>query len=212
MKGCDLLKKIISILLCVLWMGLIFYNSSSNGNTSENESLSLLKYIENSYHQVDGQSGEKNSRENSNETVKSIGEQILHEISPSAKSKDDKMNVILRKNAHAFEYFALSIFVSISLFSFNIKGKSALIYIMFICLFYAVTDEFHQLFVVGRNSSVIDIFIDFTGSLIGILLFYLFYYKILKFSKKMYELQNVQYVMEENYVLSIEDSLEVFKR
>ena len=48
-----------------------------------------------------------------------------------------------------------------------------MIYILFIVLFYAVSDEFHQLYVQGRNSSVLDIIIDFIGGLIGTIIFYL---------------------------------------
>jgi len=47
-----------------------------------------------------------------------------------------------------------------------------------ICLLYAVTDEFHQMFVSGINSLVSDVLTDFAGSLIGIGVFYLVYYKI----------------------------------
>lgn len=52
--------------------------------------------------------------------------------------------------------------------------------IIFICLLYAVTDEFHQSFVPGRTSLASDIIVDFAGASIGLGLFYLFYYKIYK--------------------------------
>lgn len=55
-----------------------------------------------------------------------------------------------------------------------------IIYILFICLFYAVTDEFHQSFIPGRTSLVSDILVDFMGAMIGLGLFYLSYYKIYK--------------------------------
>ena len=92
--------------------------------------------------------------------------------------RNEEIDLIIRKNAHAFEYCMLAVFVANFLFLFGMKGKNALIYIMFICLFYAVTDEFHQMFVLGRGSLVSDVLIDFAGSLIGIGVFYLVYYKI----------------------------------
>ena len=51
---------------------------------------------------------------------------------------------------------------------------------MFVCLFYAVTDEFHQSFVPGRGSLVSDVLVDFGGTLIGLTFFYIAYYKIYK--------------------------------
>ena len=84
----------------------------------------------------------------------------------------------LRKNAHAFEYALLAVIVSNLLFMVGLKGKNALTTIMFICLLFAVGDEFHQLFVPGRTSLVSDVLIDFSGSLVGIGLFYFGYYKI----------------------------------
>ncbi|MCH5138771.1 VanZ family protein, partial [Clostridiaceae bacterium UIB06] len=38
----------------------------------------------------------------------------------------------------------------------------------------------HQSFVPGRTSLVSDVLIDFSGSIIGIAMFYLFYYKLYK--------------------------------
>lgn len=108
--------------------------------------------------------------------------EILNSINKNSNwsKRDDKLNKILRKNAHVFEYLVLSIVVSTLLFSLNLKGKSAIIYIMFICLFYAVTDEFHQQFIPGRSALISDVLIDFGGSIIGILIFYLFYYTAYK--------------------------------
>ena len=59
----------------------------------------------------------------------------------------------------------------------TIKGKEKLnikyllITILF-SIFYAITDEFHQLFVPGRVASLKDILIDNIGSLCSIILFF----------------------------------------
>lgn len=89
---------------------------------------------------------------------------------------ENLLNYVVRKNAHAFEYLILSILVSATLFWHNKTGKDALVYIMFICLLCAVLDEFNQKFSISRTSSVEDVLIDFGGSLIGIVLFYIVYY------------------------------------
>jgi len=106
----------------------------------------------------------------------------------SLNNKKIRLEVIVRKNAHAFEYTVLAFLVSASFFSFEKRGRGIIIYILFICLFYAVTDEFHQSFVSGRTSRASDVLIDFGGSLIGMLLFYLAYYKLLV-KKKAFQLR-----------------------
>lgn len=171
-----MLKKVLATFLCILWMGFIFYNSSNNGEISEVRSHDLLNIIKNEYHKVskgDKKVVDKNLKEGEISTKGQVNE-------VSNTTREERLNKILRKNAHAFEYLILAILVSAFSFSLKIKGREALIYIMFLCLFYAVTDEFHQAFVPGRSSLVSDVLIDFLGSLIGMLAFYIFYYKLHK--------------------------------
>ena len=52
----------------------------------------------------------------------------------------ENLNLIIRKNAHAFEYMGLAILTCNAFFINKFKGKGAIIYVLFICLFYAVTD------------------------------------------------------------------------
>lgn len=137
------MKKIL-IVLCMLWMGFIYYNSSQSGLESNKISYKVVNTV-------------------SNKNV--------------AKEKGSyfggDFNVFVRKNAHAIEYFVLSILLGITFFVYNKRSVNGMIYILFIVLFYAVSDEFHQLYVQGRNSSVLDIIIDFIGALIGTIIFYL---------------------------------------
>ncbi|MTK11783.1 MAG: teicoplanin resistance protein VanZ [Clostridiaceae bacterium] len=171
------MKRKLALILCVLWMGFIFYNSSNNGYVSELRSHTLLNDIKSKYNEIRGKDKKVSLNYNTVENEK-VKKQNTTKVKKQV-SREEKLNTILRKNAHAFEYLVLAIFVAAVLFSFNLKGKSPIIYIMFICLFYAVTDEFHQMFVPGRSSLVSDVLIDFLGSIIGIGLFYLFYYKII---------------------------------
>ncbi len=154
--------KKLGIVLCLLSFGFIFYNSSRPGSVSNSRSYGIVQSIRNDKHKLEG--------ENNSTKVK----QGVLPIS----SRDEEINLIIRKNAHAFEYCVLAVVVSNFLFLLGMRGKNALTSIMFICLLYAVTDEFHQMFVLGRTSLVSDVLIDFAGSLIGIGLFYLAYYKI----------------------------------
>lgn len=159
-------------------MGFIFYNSSQSGVNSNKFSFSILNKTKSEYKELKGQ--KKSNVIIKNNQVKTLPTTV----------KEENFNLFLRKNAHAFEYLVLAILVAIALFTYNYKGKKAIIYIMFICLFYAVTDEFHQSFVPGRTSLVSDVLIDFIGSLIGMSLFYLVYYKLRLGHKKASEKLN----------------------
>ncbi|MBU3181006.1 VanZ family protein [Clostridium psychrophilum] len=154
--------KKLGILLCLLSLGFIFYNSSRPGALSNLRSYGIVQSIRDVKYDVEGKT---------NTTKAKAG------VLPIS-SRDEKINLIIRKNAHAFEYALLAVLVSNVLFSLGLKGKNALTTIMFICLLFAVTDEFHQMFVPGRTSLVSDVIIDFSGSLVGIVLFYIAYYKI----------------------------------
>lgn len=154
-------------------MGFIFYMSSNIGQISHGQSTKIVSIIEKTRSKLEdepqnGITDQKKQAENSAAVQKT----------PAEKLKENKLDHIVRKNAHGFMYMTLAFLVSGGLFAFNKRGKDAIIYIMFICLFYAVTDEFHQAFVPGRGSLVSDILIDFTGALIGMGVFYLFYYKV----------------------------------
>jgi VanZ family protein len=158
--------KNLLIFLCVLWMGFIFYNSSNIGSISHERSLGIVNFIINERAKVTGNEGASNPKNKQN-SIKGL---------LSKTKNENSLDYIVRKNAHAFEYLVLAVLISALLFAYKLKGKAAVIYILFICLFYAVTDEFHQKFVSLRTSSVTDVLIDFGGSIIGMALFYIIYY------------------------------------
>lgn len=85
---------------------------------------------------------------------------------------------VLRKIAHFTEYAALGFFMSgLVYFSFN-RNK---FYIPLIpCVLYAVSDEIHQYFVPERACRIFDVFVDSCGSSVGILIFLLILYLIVK--------------------------------
>ena len=80
-------------------------------------------------------------------------------------------NLYIRKFAHAFLFFILSLFV---LCFFNPVNKALLfkqyISTLLICFSLACFDELHQYFVPGRSSSFVDTLIDLLGSIIGCLI------------------------------------------
>jgi len=76
----------------------------------------------------------------------------------------------IRKLAHFSIYFVLGILVfrALLLYAYGMIRRGG--FSLTICLIYACTDEFHQIFMEGRTASVIDIGIDTAGALLGIVL------------------------------------------
>ncbi|MBV1817945.1 VanZ family protein [Clostridium cochlearium] len=164
------MKKTISIILCVLWIGFIFYNSSNNGTKSNYRSNKVVNTIKTIYKKAK-KPIEKNKTKDTNKKLESSKEYLT---SNRFKNKEAYENYLVRRSAHAFEYFILAILISNAFYQFKIKGKRAFIYILFLCLFTANLDEFYQSFVPGRSSSVGDVLLDFTGSVFATFLFHIF--------------------------------------
>lgn len=81
-------------------------------------------------------------------------------------AEDGTIIFIVRKAAHIFE-FALQ--ASLISFCFCGKYKKRIIYILFLGLLTACTDEYLQLYSPGRAGMVSDIFMDFAGTVLGML-------------------------------------------
>ena len=80
--------------------------------------------------------------------------------------------LIIRKMAHMGEY-ALLTFTFIYGFSKNkFILQKVLLFSLSATFLYACSDEFHQLFIVGRSGQLADVMIDTTGGIIAIFLFY----------------------------------------
>ena len=75
---------------------------------------------------------------------------------------------VVRKIGHIVEFFILGVVSFLLALSYNLSVKRSIIISLAFCTFYAVTDEIHQLFVDGRTGRVIDVFIDFCGSVAGV--------------------------------------------
>ncbi len=138
-------KKLIAFLLMILWMALIFYFSAQAAPQSSEQSMGIVKII------------------------KSIAEKVT----TSAKKLDisfwENVERSLRKLAHGFIYFVLGMLTLNFMLNCNTKRKKLIS--LGICLAYAISDEIHQLFVPGRSGQISDVFVDFTGSVLGVLLF-----------------------------------------
>lgn len=143
-------KKVLFIIVCFLCLGFIVFNSSQPDAVSNLRSNRVTDYVINIF----------------SDTY--IGNILLNKVTPF------KLNIIIRKLAHAFEFWILAIALS-SMFSyFKLRIRDVVIYTLFIVLFIAVMDEFFQLFIVDRTSSVTDVLIDFCGGICAEILFLIF--------------------------------------
>lgn len=79
---------------------------------------------------------------------------------------------IVRKMAHAFEYFVLAITFFYG-YSNKERKRVGAITLLF-CIFYAASDEIHQLFVPGRSGQITDVGIDSLGAFLGVVFSLLF--------------------------------------
>ncbi len=88
-------------------------------------------------------------------------------------------NVPVRKLAHMFEFALLAILVQRALATdaiqdqvLKLSWKTNLLALGFAVL-YALSDEWHQSFVVGRSSSIYDAGVDTCGAVLGLLIAFL---------------------------------------
>ena len=153
-------KMMIIILLALIigWMGFIFYMSHQPASVSSGQSGRTISAI--------------------------INMPIIGEIAkPILTSSIGEF--VIRKSAHMFLYFVLSIltfkFISIkSIREHNLTSKIIFrnIAIALVIVFlYACTDEFHQLFVSGRSGEFRDVMVDTCGGIIGLILIGINYFR-----------------------------------
>ena len=156
-------KKVIYTIITVIWLIVIFIFSSMNTDESNGKSKQTIKH----------------TVEKTAEISENIG---ITENKPTQKQINktvNKLNVPLRKCAHATEYAILAVFVILTINSYTSKKYSVkkVILVILFCFIYSLTDEYHQSFVPGRTSLFTDCLIDTSGS-IFICIIYTFIIKI----------------------------------
>lgn len=132
------MRKYILIVINILWVCFIFYNSLQTGNESQVASNSIVSLIY--------------------DIFLKIGIELNLSI----------LSLVVRKLAHIFEFFVLSILLLYLLLEFTTFDKYKIGYTFLIALLVAIIDEVIQSYVPGRGSSVIDVLIDSIGISIGI--------------------------------------------
>lgn len=145
-----MIKKIVKIILIVLWCSLIFMFSNDTGGTSTKKSDGLI--------------------------VRTVEKVIKRQLSSEEKEKVLKYLVVpVRKSAHLFIYFILGILIISLLREYRNIDMKVVLLAVFLGLLYACSDEVHQLFIKGRSCEVRDVLIDTVGVSLGVLLYSLIY-------------------------------------
>lgn len=85
----------------------------------------------------------------------------------------DLADFVVRKSAHFSEYFIFFL-LFYNAYRFSFTKKRALFLSLLSVFLYACTDEFHQLFVPGREGRFRDVLIDTSGGAIAMLFCYIF--------------------------------------
>lgn len=149
--------KVVKICFLVLWMALIF--SFSNQKDVDSSKVSD-GFIDRTVVKIYKIFNENITKEKENEII-------------------EKYTYPIRKLAHYTLYFILGILSFLVVKDYSIN-KKLIIYSLLICFLYACSDEFHQLFIIGRSARVLDVMIDTFGSSCSISILYIFNKKIYK--------------------------------
>jgi VanZ family protein len=133
-------------LLLVMWMLVIFSFSSEVRSVSHARSEAIVSAVTHTFH---------------------------------IKASNDLVDFITRKSAHTFLYLILGILMFNVVKEYNKSGnrerdlKLAVLLSILLCMAYANSDEFHQMFTNGRGSLVSDVIIDSVASSVSIGVYYL---------------------------------------
>ena len=147
------MKKIISIILSVLWMCLIFYFSHQPSYNSDKTSNDVIDKLINIVEKV-------SNYEFNEEELNIINKNLVFPV---------------RKSAHFTIYLILGILFYNLIRLYMNKNFKILIISILMCVIYACSDEIHQLFIFGRSGELRDVLIDSIGSLLGVMIAYKFY-------------------------------------
>ncbi len=151
------IKIILLLIIAITWMFCIYKLSSMNSKNSNSKSTDIISIFIEDALDFTNDYGITNSHPNADKLAKA----------------SSLINAPMRKVIHATVYFVLAFFIMILLniiFDYK-KYWLTLIITLILCIGFAMLDEYHQTFVVGRNGQILDVCIDSVGAICG-LLFY----------------------------------------
>ena len=153
------MRKVLKALLMIVILWIIFYFSSQNATESIASSNSIVDTFTNIF-----------------ERFKDANIPLINNLLKNVNTVDvyNFLRNNVRRAAHIIEFFVLYIAIYELLKEFDVK--KAIILTLIICLGFAIFDELHQMFVIGRTCQFTDVLIDTAG----IILASLFWHYIIK--------------------------------
>ncbi len=139
-------KKIITLIFILIWMISVFCLSNQTSNSSGKLSEGITEKIIKCFHITDNMSKESS-------------EQFL-----------ENADKVIRKLAHYSLYTLGGILILLHINLYKMKINKKIIISWLIGTTYAVTDEIHQLFILGRSGEIRDMYIDSLGVITGIII------------------------------------------
>lgn len=140
------MKKNIKIILLVFWMALIFFLSAQIANDSTETTNFVIDILYKLYKGLN------------------IGDLSVLDFTEIVFKP-------VRKLAHFGEFAILGILMYLNVKEY--KKNRVVLFALVLSALYALSDEIHQIFVPGRACTFVDMCIDTSGALIGILLIHL---------------------------------------
>lgn len=140
------LKCILSWGLVILFCMSIFYLSNEAGKVSKGRSGKVVKKVETA---------------------------VCYVVSKDKNVEGKSLEYLVRKTAHVSEYLILTILVFIALKYSGVKGYKRYIGALVFTISYASLDEYHQVFVSGRDGRINDVGIDSIGVVFGCIICYI---------------------------------------
>ncbi len=147
---------IMSILVLMLFLGMMYYFSSQEGSISSQQSNKVLVLVDKIRDKVTLQ----------DENIISIKEKVFNAL----KSYGNKSYVI-RKLAHFSIYACIGIAMAFVIYLISKKIFMSAFFAYTIATLYAYFDEYRQLSVAGRSGNLQDVLIDSTGAFFGVWIF-----------------------------------------
>lgn len=135
------IKRIIYLIIVIIWMIVVFSFSNQNGTKSQGSSDIIT-----------------------NKIVEISDDYFALDI----KSTEDTISFIVRKLAHFSIYFLGGFLIYNFINTFSINKKYIIIFSIVLGVVYACTDELHQLFIDGRSAQMMDVFIDSCGVVLAV--------------------------------------------
>lgn len=134
-------KRIFYGILVIIWMILVFSFSSQNGDESQSTSDIITDEVV--------------------KVITKVNSDVEYE------SARDCISFIIRKLAHFSIYFIGGILIFNFINTFSMKLKYTILLSIIFGVLYAISDEFHQLFIAERSAQFRDILIDSSGVIIA---------------------------------------------